>query len=819
MHEKELRLALVCYGGVSLAVYMSGVTKEVLKVVRASKTYHSIVDPEARRDTSYDEVAGDVPYESDTERLYFELFQAFAPELELRVVVDIVSGASAGGINAIFLARALAHDLSLDNHRLMWLQQADVTELMEPDTIADRWSKFYLYPIFWMMNWNRLKKMVPNDETRRKLSIFMRSRWFKPPFSGRHMLNWMIEACVAMGTTHSEEQQKNKTLMPPGLRLDLFVSLTNFYGRHQEISLHDPALITEREHRKTLTFSYLRRETEQGAGDFDDTNIAGLAFAARSTSSFPGAFPPAQLRDLDRSLRETHTTWPARDRFFRRNFPQRNANDPSPQEASFIDGSVVNNKPFAAAIEALEDRPAHREVDRRIVYIDPVPEDLTTEDKNTPPGFFRSILASLSEIPRNEPITDELQWINTHNRQSRRLRSIIASVKTEVNETIDRLTMEDYGESPSVALVSSWRDQVNALAKEHAGYTYAGYSHTKIFGLFERMAELLCSLCEAGGAAPTREDVLALVHKWAHSKGLLSESMEDDALTPSEAEQVDEQALIGFLRDFDVDFRVRRLRFVISSLNEIYQSPAARQSQRFDPLQLNDMKREIYIYIDQLKDRWRALSYVENARGEVAGLTSAMEDGDGEAQVLALSTLLSRLADLMELQDRDFRLDTTISTQIAEIRDLHVRQELFRAYIGFPFFDVLTLPLLQTNDVSALEPIRVDRISPEDCNAIRSGGASAILKGIGFARFAAFFSRADRENDYLWGRLNSAERLVDFIVSAGETAQGECALSSDFDLPAFKKRLFLSIVEAERPHLQVNESLLDDLHQEITGTS
>ena len=38
--EKELRLALVCFGGVSLAVYMHGVTKEVLKLVRASRRYH-----------------------------------------------------------------------------------------------------------------------------------------------------------------------------------------------------------------------------------------------------------------------------------------------------------------------------------------------------------------------------------------------------------------------------------------------------------------------------------------------------------------------------------------------------------------------------------------------------------------------------------------------------------------------------------------------------------------------------------------------------------------------------------------------------------
>ena len=36
MREKELRLALVCYGGISLAVCMHGVSKEILKLARAS---------------------------------------------------------------------------------------------------------------------------------------------------------------------------------------------------------------------------------------------------------------------------------------------------------------------------------------------------------------------------------------------------------------------------------------------------------------------------------------------------------------------------------------------------------------------------------------------------------------------------------------------------------------------------------------------------------------------------------------------------------------------------------------------------------------
>ena len=37
MRQKELRIALVCYGGVSLAVYMHGVTKELWHLARASR--------------------------------------------------------------------------------------------------------------------------------------------------------------------------------------------------------------------------------------------------------------------------------------------------------------------------------------------------------------------------------------------------------------------------------------------------------------------------------------------------------------------------------------------------------------------------------------------------------------------------------------------------------------------------------------------------------------------------------------------------------------------------------------------------------------
>lgn len=53
MREKELRIALVCFGGVSLAIYMHGISKEILKLLRASSRLHGLVDRRAREKADF----------------------------------------------------------------------------------------------------------------------------------------------------------------------------------------------------------------------------------------------------------------------------------------------------------------------------------------------------------------------------------------------------------------------------------------------------------------------------------------------------------------------------------------------------------------------------------------------------------------------------------------------------------------------------------------------------------------------------------------------------------------------------------------------
>ncbi len=139
------------------------------------------------------------------------------------------------------------------------------------------------------------------------------------------------------------------------------------------------------------------------------------------------------------------------------------------------------------------------------------------------------------------------------------------------------------------------------------------------------------------------------------------------------------------------------------------------------------------------------------------------------------------------------------------------RRALLLTYLGFPFYDIATLPLLQGEGLDEFDPIKVDRIAPDDATAIRAGGAAATLKGIQFNSFGAFFSRAYRENDYLWGRLHGAERLIDIIVSA---------LPEGVHLPpgtvaTLKRDAFRAILAEERGRLTLVPALLDALEKEI----
>ena len=779
MRELELRLALVCYGGASLAVYMNGISHEILKLVRASRAYQSA---EGGRGT-FDQAAPRRPYATDSEELYFELFKTLGEKIDLRVIVDVVSGASAGGINGIFLARAIAHDLDFDPLRDLWMELGDIEELMDDATIANRASKFFMYPLIWMAS-NRLFGAENLDsESKRKLSRFLRSRWFEPPFSGERMLSWMVNACASMG-----KADDCSTLVPRGHKLDLFVSLTNFFGQTRRLKLHDPKEISERQHKVTLNFSYQDAEGQGRTSDMADDNIPGLGFAARATSSFPGAFPPISLKDVGTYLAKIRRGWPDKKRFLAKNFPNQVSELGALETMSFIDGGVTNNKPFAEAIKATQSRAAHREVDRRIIYVDPLPDDPAeagSNDSGEKPGWFHTMLSSLAEIPRSDPIYGDLRAIEESNKEARRLESVFETIEADVRLLVDNMLDLEGERRVETAMLASWRERAHRLAQEKSGFAYGTYIQSKIQQLLERLTNLLVSIARQDGHNLNFADTRALMDTWAADQqilGLVSDHAYADMLS-----------YVNFLSRYDVDFRVRRLRFTVKRLNHFLQHHKNGAPTAFYKL----TKRQIYKSLEEYRARWQADTFTEGLEEIWPDKSSLPED--------TIGPVLKKVGDLMKLEDIDYISDEFLAMTLSSLNDPDLKVTMFRAYVGYAFYDVLTQPMTARTDLLEVDEIRVDRISPLDCGHLADGKNP--LRGTELFNFGAFFSRSTRENDYLWGRIHASNRLVDFMLDAA----GPENLPEGFDTSAFKCRLIHKILDSEEGNMKMSAALIKEL--------
>ena len=115
---QELRLATTMSGGVSLAIWMAGVAREINLLAQASQW---------RRE------GGAFPADSSLSRASassLRLYAGLIDLLDMIVDVDILSGTSAGGINAALLASSRTSGADLGGLRDLWLDLGALTDLL-----------------------------------------------------------------------------------------------------------------------------------------------------------------------------------------------------------------------------------------------------------------------------------------------------------------------------------------------------------------------------------------------------------------------------------------------------------------------------------------------------------------------------------------------------------------------------------------------------------------------------------------------------------------------------------------------------------------
>jgi hypothetical protein len=450
------------------------------------------------------------------------------------------------------------------------------------------------------------------------------------------------------------------------------------------------------------------------------------------------------------------------------------------EDAVLIDGSVLANAPFGPAIDALRSRPARREIDRRFVYIDPKPGvgSIRLARGGEAPGFVATLLGALSDIPREQPIRDNLEAIDGRSARIRRLRHIVDAMRPEVEAAIERA----FGTTlllmrPTPARLAGWRTRAQNVAAREAGYAYAAYAHLKLASIAEDVATNLFRLTGCGDRV-RQDGIRESLWREIRGAGLTSEG----AITGGSARA----DVIAFFRNFDFSYRTRRMRLVARRIGELDLQPDAPREA------LQAARASAYELIGR---------YRQAAEGAGGPLPDPAQD---------IAAALHAFADRLGFRALDEAADRQLSAALAALPKRE-RRALILTYLGYPFYDIATLPLLQGEGLDEFDPVKIDRISPDDATAIRVGGAAATLKGIRFNSFGAFFSRAYRENDYLWGRLHGADRLIDIVAST--LPEDRCLAPGR--VAELKRMAFRSILDHEAVRLTAIGDLIDQLRAEI----
>jgi patatin-related protein len=791
---RELRLAIVCYGGVSLAIYMHGVTKEIHKLVLASAALES--DPENN------------PFGPDTtERVYWDILSRIstgrlgrhAAGANIRVVVDIITGTSAGGINGIFLAKAISGNRPQDGLRQLWFEKGDIKVLLE-------WPTWIPWPM----------RFVTMAVARRK-----------PPLRGGNMSKWLYGALRDMNG--KQVLPGVASLLPEDHVLDLYVPITDFHGYEREIPLYDPRFVRDRTHRHLMHFRHQQPPTPQAESHFAEKYDHVLAFAARATSSFPGAFPPVNFADYAKAVGVD----PAEAFQVQPFFPLYGLTGADPASTHFIDGGVLDNFPFGPAIAAIAAKPAATDVDRRLLFIEPDPGEGAEQGAAAPmaPGLVKTVFGGYASIPRKEPILDDLLRLAERNETVLRIRDVIEasfpSIKTKVQTLVADSAAAAVRPETSAEELIAIREVIEAMAVEQADFNAATYLRVRIRAVLEHFAEAVNVLLGYDAASNQSAFVAGVLRAWAVSDNLL-EQRRDVEITETQMQ---------FLGSFDLPYHRRRIRFLIAALSWLYRQAGDPEYGVPSRRELDVGKAKLYAHLFSLDGALPLLAQDPTVADPLREIFSeaniaAADTGPGDEFVFGpfvdrhrsalegvRERIRTRLRGALPAFEKGLHSDVL---EFASKCGPRLTDDVFTRYLGFPFWDMLVFPLQSVSDVGERDHVEAYRISPDDTRLL---GAQD-LRGMSLFHFGAFFDRAGREGDYLWGRLDAVERLVKLLLdvrghpptlaTTGAASAVEPRVNAD-ELAAECLPAFRAVLAEEGPALTHSKKLVATLQGVVDG--
>jgi patatin-related protein len=274
------------------------------------------------------------------------------------------------------------------------------------------------------------------------------------PFTSKTSLlrgQWMYEELLTAFREMNSAPQDSEGGYRQAEQIDLFVTATDLNGVSIPIRLSDQD-VNERVHKASFHFEFDAIQVPNidakvsglpetldfpGKDHFARAFDPLLAFAARCTSSFPVAFPPMKLSNIEPVVGKSEYVQlkAAYREFFRWVPPQPMVQDSRCEldfdERELADGGYLENKPFGYVIDALTYRPTTVRHARKLLYIDPFPEGSKDNPQRAHFDFILNALSATTELPRYETIRGDISRIKVSNRTQERL----GKLKDQVTDT------------------------------------------------------------------------------------------------------------------------------------------------------------------------------------------------------------------------------------------------------------------------------------------------------------------------------------------------------------------------------------------------
>jgi predicted acylesterase/phospholipase RssA len=326
--RQEIRLAVVMTGGVSLAIWMGGVARELNLLLHRG----SGASEQARRVQGY--------------------YQRLLDLLSVDVCVDVLSGTSAGGINSAILALANVNNSDIGSLRELWLTEGAFSLLLRDPKQPP------------------IPSLLKGDQ---------------------QLLTGLRKGL--QGIAGSRPGAADAAAAPA---TDVFITTTFLDGEPSRFVDDYGTLVSDVEHHGLFHFG-----TDQLTGE---SAVAQLALAGRCTASFPVAFEPGHLPIGPAAADPTH--------------PDMSNLSNATKSCYVADGGLLANRPIAAAVRAVFDRPADSDVRRVLLYVVPTAAPTLVPDDEVMPLLGSAIMKDISAMT-SQAISGDLAGIRAHNESVR----------------------------------------------------------------------------------------------------------------------------------------------------------------------------------------------------------------------------------------------------------------------------------------------------------------------------------------------------------------------------------------------------------------